>query len=265
MAAVGHGADRRLGHEARDDAELAGDLGADLAIGHEAVAGALAGVELEVQLELRGVLVVALDHVQAERLGVRDHALDDRAHRLQGAHVVGRRDVRLRPDLDLGAQPAHLRLRPGAQLQPGALAERGVGPRQRGADAGRQRLPSALPAIRAGVEVADDARERPVPGQDGEGRSVGQGDELLRLRPARDERAVAARGQIGDRGAVELDAPLQVAAQVPRRHDLGHHAGVQGRELVVDVLDPGFLYLSSQIVRGSGVSLELLRDSRRTH
>ena len=60
-------------------------------------------------------------------------------------------------------------------------------------------------------------------------------------------------------------AALQVAAQVPRRHDLGHHAAVQGRELVVDVLDARFLYLCSEIVRRGGVSLELLRESGRTH
>ena len=58
----------RLRHEARDEIVLARDLGADLAVGREAVRGTQRVVEHEVELELaRCVLVVALDHVETHR------------------------------------------------------------------------------------------------------------------------------------------------------------------------------------------------------
>ena len=63
-----------LRHEAGDEAEFARDLGADLAIGRQPVAGAQRVVEREVELELAGrVLVVALDHVETHCAAVLDH------------------------------------------------------------------------------------------------------------------------------------------------------------------------------------------------
>ena len=65
VAAVGRDAHERLGHEAREEPELATDLAADLAVGGEPVGGVLGRAEGEVELELaRRVLVVALDHVE---------------------------------------------------------------------------------------------------------------------------------------------------------------------------------------------------------
>ena len=70
VAAVRHRADVRLRHEARHRPRTRGHLGAHLPVRDQPVAGGVTAVVLEVQLELSGVLVVALDHVQAHRLGV---------------------------------------------------------------------------------------------------------------------------------------------------------------------------------------------------
>ena len=62
---------------------LARDLGADLAVGGEAVRGAQGVVEGEVELQLpRCVLVVALDHVEPHRPRVLDGPQVHRPRRL---------------------------------------------------------------------------------------------------------------------------------------------------------------------------------------
>ena len=127
VAAVGRDAHERLRHEARERAELAADLAADLAVGREVVGGLLGAVEVEVELDLaRGVLVVALDHVEAHRLAVLDHLVDERLELAELVDVVA---VRLRHALDDGRavrvqlQPHHLGLGAGAQVQAGGLLE----------------------------------------------------------------------------------------------------------------------------------------------
>ena len=80
----------RLGHEGGLDAQLAGDLLADLPVGDQPVGGEVGVVVHPVQLDLALVLVVALDHVQAERLGVGDDLLDDRPVPLEVLDVVRR-------------------------------------------------------------------------------------------------------------------------------------------------------------------------------
>src|SRR6476619_7878717 len=66
MAAIGRDAHERLAHEAGDDAELARDLRADLAISGEPVGGPHRIVDGEIELELPGrILMIALDHVEA--------------------------------------------------------------------------------------------------------------------------------------------------------------------------------------------------------
>src|SRR5919205_265059 len=94
VAAVRRDAHERLRHEAREGAELAADLLADLAERREVVGRLLRAVEAEVQLDLAGrVLVVALDHVEAELLAVLDHLVDDRLELGELVDVVA---VRLR-------------------------------------------------------------------------------------------------------------------------------------------------------------------------
>ena len=153
--------------------------------------------------------------------------------------MVRRGHVGLRPHLDVLAQPAHLRLRARPQLEAGALAEPLVDARQVAAHAGGERLARLLRPVAPRVEVAEEPPVRGVPRQHGEGRRVGERQELLALRAAGDQRAVAAGRQVGDRRPVELHAPLQVPREVPGRRDLRHHPAVQRDELVVDELDPG--------------------------
>jgi hypothetical protein len=74
VVSVRRDARERLGHEARQQAVLAPDGGAHLAVGGDVVGRPDRTVEAEVQLELAGgVLVIAVAHVQPERLAVLDH------------------------------------------------------------------------------------------------------------------------------------------------------------------------------------------------
>ena len=83
-----------LRHEAGDVAHLAADLGADLTISGQAIAGPQRVVEGEVQLQLtRRVLVVALDHVETHGLAVLDDLHEGRAQLLELVDVIA---VRLR-------------------------------------------------------------------------------------------------------------------------------------------------------------------------
>ena len=127
VAAVGRHAHERLGHEAREGSHLTADLLADLAVGGEPVGRQVGPVEVEVELQLaRGVLVVALDHVQAHGLAVLDHPVDERlefgelvdvvavrlGHALHGGLAIG-----------VGLEPHHLGLGPGTQMEAGLLFE----------------------------------------------------------------------------------------------------------------------------------------------
>ena len=85
-----------LGMKRRQQAVLAADRGADLAVGRDVVRRPHGAVEAEVQLELAGrVLVVAVAHVEAERLAVLDHVHQHRTELLELVDVVavGLRDA----------------------------------------------------------------------------------------------------------------------------------------------------------------------------
>ena len=89
-------AGERLGHEGRQQVVLATDRGADLAVGRDVVRRPDRTVEAEVQLELaRRVLVVAVAHVEAQRLPVLDHVHQHRTELLELVDVVavGLRDA----------------------------------------------------------------------------------------------------------------------------------------------------------------------------
>ena len=89
VVAVGRHAGERLGHEGRQQVVLAADRGAHLAVGGDVVGGAQRPVEAEVQLELAGgVLVVAVAHVEAERLAVLDDVEQHRTQLLELVDVV---------------------------------------------------------------------------------------------------------------------------------------------------------------------------------
>ena len=134
VAAVGRHPHERLGHEAREQPELAPDLPAHLAVGGQPVGGELGPVELEVELELpRSVLVVALDHVEAQPAAVVDHPVDDRLQLRELVDVVavgaGSSFHRRRP-VGIGLEPHHLGLAPHPQVQSGIGGELLVQPAQ---------------------------------------------------------------------------------------------------------------------------------------
>ena len=89
MAAIGRDAHEGLAHEAGDDAELARDLCADLAIGCEPVRGAQRVVEGEIELELTGrILMIALDHVEAHLPAIFDDPHIDGPQALELVDVI---------------------------------------------------------------------------------------------------------------------------------------------------------------------------------
>ena len=80
VAAARRDTDEGLGHEAGDNVELARHLGANLAVGGQPVGGAERIVEHKIKLKLaRRVFMIALDHVEAHRLTVFNHAHEDRS------------------------------------------------------------------------------------------------------------------------------------------------------------------------------------------
>ena len=96
----------------------------------QVVGGRLGTVEAEVQLDLaRCVFVVALDHVQAERLPVLDDLVDDRLELGELVDVVA---VGLGHALDRGRavlgelEPHHLGLGSGSQVEPRRRLELGL-------------------------------------------------------------------------------------------------------------------------------------------
>ena len=89
VVAVGRDAGERLRHERRQEAVLAADRGADLAVRGDVVGGLHRAVVAEVELELAGrVLVVAVAHVEAHPLPVLDHVEQHRTQFLELVDVV---------------------------------------------------------------------------------------------------------------------------------------------------------------------------------
>ena len=241
VAAVGRDAHERLRHEAREDVQLAADLPADLAEGGEVVGRPLGAVEVEVELDLaRRVLVVALDHVEPERLPVLDHLVDDRLELAELVDVVA---VRLRDAADVGravllqVQPHHLRLGACAKVEPGRLLELRLDPLQVAAAVGgeeRRRVLLLLPVAEA---RAPDAGDLAVPGQHLERVGLGDPDELGRLGAVPDVVAVTVGEEVRGRAVDELEAFRRHALPVRGGNALAHDPAGDRDELVVDVGD----------------------------
>ena len=150
--------------------ELAADLAADLAEGREVVRGHLGAVEVEVELDLaRRVLVVALDHVEPERLAVLDHLVDDRLELGELVDVVA---VGLRDALDVGRpvglqlEPHHLGLGAGAEVQARSRFSNSAWmPLQVRAAVGGEDGAGILALLAVAEARAPDARDLRVPGQ----------------------------------------------------------------------------------------------------
>ena len=210
VAAVRRDAHERLRHEAREGAELAPDGLADLAERGEVVRRLLRAVEAEVELDLAGrVLVVALDHVEAHRLAVLDHLVDDRLELGELVDVVA---VGLGHALDRGRavlgelEPHHLGLGAGAQVEPGRRLELGLHALEVAAAVRGEEAARVLALLAVAEAGAPDARDRGVPRERLERLRLGDADELGGLRPVADVVAVPV-GEEVRRGAVdELEA-----------------------------------------------------------
>ena len=240
MAAVRRHAHERLCHEAGDEVELARDLRANLAVGRQAVGRAQRIVVGEIKLELTwGVLMVALNHVEAHGVGVLDHAHEHRAQALELVDVVaiGLGEAAIRPAVLVLLQPHHLRLAAHAHVHVVLLLELGVVDAQIAAAVGRQ-MTAALVVLLAIAEAgAEHPRHPLVPGQLHERLGIGNADQLGGLGPVADVLSVAIREEVGRRSIDELEALLRRALPVVGRNALADDAARHRDELIVDVSD----------------------------
>ena len=226
----------RLRHEGRQEPVLAADRRADLAVGRDVVRGADRAVEAEVELELAGrVLVVAVAHVEAQRLPVLDHVHEHRTELLELVDVVA---VRLRDALGRLAglrllEPHHLGLDADQELQPELLLEVVRDPLEVLARVGVEQLAG----LRV-VAVAVHARDARIPGQHLERVEVGHGGQLGLLRAEPDVVAVAVGEEVRGRAVDELVALLRDLREEGRDDALAHHAAGDRYLLEEDVLDP---------------------------
>ncbi len=241
VAAVGRHPHEGLGHEAGDEVVLARDLGADLAVGREAIAGAQAVVEGEVELELpRGVLVVPLDHVEPHEARVLDDLQEHRAQRLELIDVVAVGLGEAAGGLAVLAafQPHHLGLHAVAQVQPVVLFLELVVDAAKIAAAVRGQIRARIFNLLAVPEAgAVHAGHALVPRKLAEGFRIGDANELGRLRAVTDVVAVAINKQISGGAIDQLESPLGGALPVIRGNTLADDASGNGNELVVDVVD----------------------------
>ena len=235
VVAVRAHARERLRHEGRQQVVLAPDRGADLAVGRDVVGRPDGAVEAEVQLELAGrVLVVAVAHVEAERLAVLDHVHQHRTQLLELVDVVA---VGLRDALGrlarLGLlEPHHLGLDADQELQPELLLEVVRDPLEVLARVGVEHV-----AGLGVVAVAVHARDAPIPGQHLERVEIGDRRELGLLGAEADVVAVAIGEQVRGRAVDELVALLGDLREEVRDDALAHDAARDRDLLEEDVLD----------------------------
>ena len=164
-------------------------------------------VEAEVELELaRGVLVVAVAHVEPHRLAVGDDVEDHRAQLLELVDVVaaGLGHALGRSALLVGQlQPHHLGLDPAQERVAELLLDLVRDPLQVLARVGVEQL-----AGLGVVAVAVDPRDPLVPGQACEGVEVGDRRQLGLLGAEADVVVLAVGEQVGGRSVDELVAAL---------------------------------------------------------
>ncbi|MCY1242204.1 hypothetical protein D9M72_551510 [compost metagenome] len=105
------------------------------------------------------------------------------------------------------------------------------------------------------VEAAEEGADGAVPGQHVEAAGIRQRGEFRGLRAAAEQHAGAGALQVGERGAVELHALLQVAQQMLGRHHLGDHPSAEGDDLVVDVFHAGVLDAGAEFLGDCGAGV----------
>ena len=241
VAARGRDPHEGLGHEAGDEVVLARDLGADLAVGGEAVRGAQRVVEREVEFQLpRRVLVVALDHVEPHRPRVLDGPQVHRPQALELVDVVavGVREPAVGLAVRAALEPHHLRLGAVAQVQPAVLGlellmdATEVAAAVRGEE--RARVLALLPVAE---QRAPQPRHPLVPGELAEGLRLRDAHQLLVLRAVAQVLAVAVEEEVDRRAVDELEAPLGDALPVVGGDPLAADSAGDRHELEVQVLD----------------------------
>ena len=208
---------------------------ADLPVRRDVVRRPDRAVEAEVQLELAGrVLVVAVAHVQAERLPVLDDVEEDRTELLELVDVVavGLRDALRHLALARLAQPHHLGLDADEEVQPELLLELRDDALEVLARVGVEQLAG----LRV-VAVAEHAGHARIPGQHGEGVEVGHRGELGLLGAEPDVVAVAVGEEVGGGAVDELIALLGDLGEERRDDALAHDAPGDRYLLEEDVLD----------------------------
>jgi hypothetical protein len=178
--------------------------------------------------------VVAVAHVEAERLAVLDHVHEDRAELLELVDVVavGLRDA-LRLLAVLGAlEPHHLGLDADEELQAQLLLELVRDVLEVLAAVGVEQL-----ARLRVVAVAVHARDPRIPREDRERVEVGDRGELGLLGAEPDVVAVAVGEEVRGRAVDELVAPLGDLREEARDDALAHDATGDRDLLEEDVLD----------------------------
>ena len=244
-----------------------GHLLADLAVGQQPIGGFVGVVVHPVQLDLAGVLEVALDHLEAHELRVLDHFLVDGAIALEVLDVIGRAGVRARCRGETRPLPGHFGLGAGAQLQPGALGEAGVQPLHQASGVGRQRGAGVGQDVVGLVESAEDAGGLVVPGQHREGVEVGDGAVFGRSDSAAEQHALAGGLQVGDGGPVLHHPAFGQPRELVGGHDLADGARGDGHGLEVDELNAVLFDRRERGVESSwcGVGLAVLVERCGIH
>ena len=257
----------RLGHEAGDQAMLAGDLCADLAIGRETVRVAHHVVKHRVEFQLSGsVLVVALDDVQAHRLRILDDFHERRAQLLELVNVVAVRlgDAAIGPPILAALEPHHFRLRPGAHVQAVEFfLELVVDDAQVAPAVGGQMSARILALLAVAEAGAENAGHALVPRQLAEGFRVGDPHQFRSLRAVADVVAVPVNEEVGGGAVNQLKPLFGNAFPVIRRNPFSDNPPGDGDELVVDVGDAKLVDLFTNLLHqfiaplGTNVSFQV--------
>ncbi len=219
------------------------------------------------------VLVVTLDHVQAQGAAVLDDPVDDGLELGELVDVVavglGHAFDRRGP-VRVGLEPHHLGLAPHLQAQPGLGGELlvdavEVAPAVRGEEGAR--VLELLPAPEQGAEHPGHLV---VPRQSLEGLHVGEPDQLGRLGPVPDVLAVPVDEQVGGSPVDQLESlsghRRPVGGRDPLAHDPtgdrdelevdeGDAVGVDAAADLLDVLVPAVLFDETLEVGGHRTSL----------
>ena len=241
----GRDAHERLGHEACEDAVLAGDLRADLPIGRQAIRVSENVVERPVELELaRGVLVIALDHVESHGAAIVDHLHVDRSEAFELIDVVaiGLREAISRFSVLVELKPHHLGFGAHAKLQPVVLfLELFVQPAKIATAVRCQIATRVLALLAVSKQRAIESADALFPGQLHEGFRFGNADQFRCLRAVSEVSTCTVGEKIDGRAIDQLKSFLSNGFPMIRRDPLAHDLSGDRHELQVQIVDSAFI------------------------